>query len=129
MIYQRDKNSTINELFKQIDKQGAPHAYFKSTGFKPKIIQHKYHRWKFQYRTFNHNTIDDRQTYKALPANVIQASDAELAKELILKFCCIPIHDSFIFELREVNAVMDATDTFFQKRVLNKGGYGYWTIV
>lgn len=90
-------------------------------------IKFKNQRWLIN-KTILTNEVDNRQTKTALNANIIQASDAELCRYLILKLNISTVHDSFAIDLFNTHKLMDETNNFFNKK-LNLNNYAIFIII
>jgi hypothetical protein len=60
------------------------------------------------------------KTKIAINANIIQASDAELARNTIANVSTLTVHDSFGVNLNELHKLMDNTNKYFNNKNNNK---------
>ena len=74
------------------------------------------------------NDISRHKTDKAFPANIIQGSDANLARFLIKNINCFSVHDSFAVSIFQLHDLMDLTNYYFSKK-LNKTTYSLYILI
>ena len=68
------------------------------------------------------------KTQIALNANIIQASDAELARYLINRLNIQSVHDSFAINLFELHKIIDLTNLFFNEK-LKSNNYSIFILI
>ena len=68
------------------------------------------------------------KTQIALNANIIQASDAELARFLINRLNIQSVHDSFAINLFELHKIIDLTNLFFNEK-LKSNNYSIFILI
>lgn len=94
-----------------IDGLNVPLHYLDSCKI-DKVIKVSGKRWKFT-ETVVKNSVNSRKTTVALPANIVQAKDAEFARYIIDNVPCYTIHDSFGVSIFDVTLLMDKSNEFF----------------
>jgi hypothetical protein len=84
------------------------------------------YRWIFSRQTL---TIypDNHKSAQALPANVIQGCDAEMARYITKRMRTFSIHDSFGVNLIEIHHLMDLTNKYFDIKMKKK--YGMFILI
>ena len=92
-------------------------AYLKTIDTK-EVIKIKDMRWIFSIKKLE-NEICLHKTLIAQNANIIQASDAELARYLVNNLDIFAVHDSFAINLYELHKLMDLTNKFFNLKLIN----------
>jgi hypothetical protein len=92
-------------------------AYLKTIDTK-EVIKIKDIRWIFSIKKLE-NEICLHKTLIAQNANIIQASDAELARYLVNNLDIFAVHDSFAINLYELHKLMDLTNKFFNLKLIN----------
>lgn len=108
------------------DKSSINLTYLNYKEFKDDIKFYKY-RWVI-LRKILIDTPCDWKTQIALNANIIQASDAELARYLINNLNIQSVHDSFAINLFELHQLIDLTNKFFNKK-LNNNNYSIFILI
>lgn len=82
-----------------------------------KDIKLKDKRWVLSKNIISLN-LDDRSTYTAFNANVVQALDAEFARYIAIKLTnVIIIHDSFGVSIFDLHILMDESNIYFQEKL------------
>jgi hypothetical protein len=69
-----------------------------------------------------------KKTIKALNANVIQSSDAELVRFIIGKMSVLTVHDSFAVNLFDLHVLVDLINLFFNDKLSIKS-YGLFIVL
>ena len=108
------------------DKSNINLTYLNYKEHKEDIKIYKY-RWVISRRTLVDTTCDWK-TQIALNANIIQASDAELARYLINKLNIQSVHDSFAINLFKLHNIVDLTNLFFNEK-LKKNEYSIFILI
>jgi DNA-directed RNA polymerase len=94
---------------------------------KKKIIKFADKRWIFSEKKLQ-NSTDRIKTQMALPANIIHAYDAKLARYLIKNVKCFTIHDSFGTSIFDIHQLMDFTNKYFNTE-LTAQTYGLFILI
>ncbi len=84
-------------------------------------------RWVVEKYTIS-SDICKHKTKIALNANIIQASDAALARFILKKLNTLTVHDSFGIHLYEIHKLMDTANLFFNKK-LNTNTYSTFILI
>lgn len=121
ILFNKSKNeflSDIGTLIHTDDKSNINLTYLKMKEDKEDIKIGKY-RWVIT-RNVLIDSICDWKTQIALNANIIQASDAELARYLINRLDIQSVHDSFAINLYDLHKIVDLTNLFFNTKLTSK---------
>lgn len=112
-LYINNKHTFLQSLdYKTKTNCGAvSFKYYKTKEVKRELKIAKY-RWSFTSKELIHE-VDEISSKRALPANLIHAKDAELARFLIEQLDLFVIHDSFGINNFELHKLMDLTNTYF----------------
>lgn len=92
---------------------------YNKTITKHKIVKFRRNTWKISYKE-RLPELDLKQMKLALPANLIQGSDASLAHKIVQQCLCMVIHDSFIFHVSDYTTVFDCINGFFSAKIPEK---------
>jgi hypothetical protein len=112
LLFKNSKDSALSNITKQLEYD---FTYLKMEVQK-KQIEINGRRCELAYSKYN-STIDQVKTKRALPANIIQARDAELAVYLLNKVECLAIHDAFLVSIYDLGLLIDSTNAFFQQKL------------
>lgn len=121
IIFINDKDKILNELGTLIqtnDKSQINLTYLNFLETREDIKVYKF-RWVLLRKKLL-DSINKKKTQTALNANIIQASDAELARYLICKLNIQSVHDSFAINLFEIHKLVDTTNLFFNEKLKSK---------
>lgn len=129
IIFLHKKNEVlknIGTLYETDDKSQINLTYLNYKEVKEDIKIYKL-RWVILKRVLI-DTVCFRKTRTALNANIVQANDAELARNLICELNIQSVHDSFAINLYEVHKLVDTTNLFFNKK-LNNNYYSIFILI
>ena len=131
LIYLEDKKEKLNKIKGdnytfEIDKENISLIYLKHTDEK-KIIKISGVRWIFIRKKLL-KYVDERESDVGLPANIIQASDANLARFLIENLNCLSVHDAFAISIFEVHKLMDLANLYFNTH-LKRDSYSIFIFI
>ena len=131
ILYKQDKLNTLKKIkddnYKfQTDDGIISLIYFKHTDAK-EVVKIAGTRWIFTRKKL-FNKVSDWESDMGLPANIIQASDANLARFLVKNTNCLSVHDSFAINAFEIHKLMDLTNFYFNQR-LNQNNYSKFILI
>lgn len=62
-------------------------------------------------------TIDKEQTKTSARANIIHSADAHFAREIVIEFEILCIHDCFCIPIHDINLCLDYMNAYFRREV------------
>jgi hypothetical protein len=127
-LYSSDKNAFLRQhsslLVLRDSRINLSYYYTKDV---KEVVKVKQDRWVYTAKALQ-TEVWDWRTKTALNANIIQAKDAELAREIVSRCDCWPVHDSFAVGLFDVGSLMDATNDYFS-RSLGSETYSVFVLI